>query len=166
MGLYEASSTRRNQNRSSQYPHRDGERMRRSIYPWRELLSAWRVRDAPNQTMQPKHHHQSSAPARLVLDLEVRHPRVGPARRSKGRFLTRPSASRCANWQQACRNIRHMPPPPDARRRMNWNRRKRPSDRSTVTAALHTAPPKSTHPKGMILEPWSCDPRFVAMPPL
>src|ERR1700676_1775674 len=85
MGLFEASSTRRNQNRTSQYPHRDGARMRRSKYPWRELLSPWRVPDPPNQTTLPTHHHQSSVREVLVPDLEVPHPHVGPSRRSKVR---------------------------------------------------------------------------------
>ncbi len=85
MDLYEASSTRQNQNRTSQFPHRDGARTQRSIYPWRERLCPWRVRDALNQTTQPKHFHQSSAPAGLVPDLEARHPHDGRARRSKVR---------------------------------------------------------------------------------
>jgi hypothetical protein len=37
---------------------------------WRELLSPWRVRDAPDQSTPPKHHHQSSAVAAPPTDLQ------------------------------------------------------------------------------------------------
>src|ERR1700733_8844184 len=72
----------------------------------------------------------------------------------------------CANRRDRRRNFCHMQPPPDAGRRVNWNGRKRPSDRLTVTAALHSAPPWLDALEGMILEPCSFDLRYVAMQPL
>jgi len=67
-------------------------------------------------------------------------------------LLSAPPAWRCATGQDLCGNSGHVQPPADAWRRRKWNWCKRPSSQWTVTAALHTAPPSSTH-QNVFLQP-------------